>query len=47
MREEVSAKIKKIENNFQKAVDSGRRSGGGNVVFGLSRNPSHIPYKFY
>lgn len=34
-KEKISQKIKRIKANFRKAVDSGRKSGGGRVVLGL------------
>lgn len=32
-KERVSAKIKSIRANFKKAVDTGKRSGGGRIIF--------------
>ena len=32
-KERVSAKLKKMRTDHKKAVDSGRKSGGGRVVF--------------
>lgn len=32
-KERVSAKLKKMRTDYKKAVDSGRKSGGGRVVF--------------
>lgn len=32
-KERVSAKIKSIRGNFKKAVDSGKKSGGGRIIF--------------
>ena len=32
-KERVSAKVKKMRTDYKKAVDSGRKSGGGRVVF--------------
>ena len=29
----IAAKLKKIRTNFRKAVDTGRKSGGGRIVF--------------
>ena len=34
-KERLAAKIKKIKTSFRKAVDSGRRSGGGRVTYAL------------
>ncbi len=34
-KERLTAKIKKNKTSFRKAVDSGRQSGGGRVVFAL------------
>ena len=34
-RERLAAKIKNIKTSFRKAVDSGRRSGGGRVTYAL------------
>ena len=34
-KERIVTKIKRIRNMFRKAVDSGRKSGGGRVVFSL------------
>ncbi len=31
-KERITQKLKKLKNNFRKAVDSGRKSGGGRVV---------------
>ena len=32
MRERVSAKLKSIKTHFKKAVDTGKRSGGGRII---------------
>ena len=32
-KERVSAKLKSIRTNFKKAVDTGKRSGGGRIIF--------------
>ena len=32
-KDRVSAKMKSIRSNFKKAVDSGKRSGGGRIIF--------------
>ena len=34
-KERISTKLKRIKTNFRKAVDSGRKSGGGRIVLGL------------
>ena len=40
--ERITAKIRKVKNNFRKALDSGRRSGGGRLVFTLYEDCSAI-----
>ena len=32
-KERVSAKLKSIRTNFKKTVDTGKRSGGGKIIF--------------
>ncbi len=34
-KERLNAKLKKIKNSFRKAIDSGKRSGGGRIVCSL------------
>ena len=34
-KDRINSKVKKIKNSFRKAVDSGKRSGGGNIVYSL------------
>ena len=34
-KDRVNARLKKIKKSFRKAVDSGRKSGGGRVVWNL------------
>ena len=41
-KERVVTKIKKIRTMFRKAVDSGRRSGGGRVIFALLKECEEI-----
>ena len=34
-KERIATKLKRLKTNFRKAIDSGRKSGGGWIVLGL------------
>ena len=34
-KDRIAAKVKKMKNGFRKAINSGRKSGGGRVVYAL------------
>eukprot|EP00794_Sanderia_malayensis_P015582 gene15582-17156_t len=42
LKDRIIPKIKRLRANYRKAVDSGRRSGGGRIVMGLYDECSEI-----